>query len=78
MTTKTPLTIIALCILGMIVTFMMSSCSSTRVPNIHTPSKREIRQAMRYSTSEYALPKVPMPAHSKSPYADMQVETTER
>jgi hypothetical protein len=78
MTTKTPLTIIALCILGIIITVMMSSCSTSRVPNVHTPSKREIRKAMRYSTSEYALPQVPLPPHSRSPYADMQVETIDR
>jgi hypothetical protein len=28
------------------------SCSP-KYPNIHTPTKREIRRAMKYSTSEY-------------------------
>ena len=58
MNIKTPITIILLSILGIILTAMMSSCSSSRVPNTHTPSKREIRKAMRYSTSEYAIPMV--------------------
>ena len=38
----------------------LSSCSSTKyyttrgsVPNIHTPTKREIRKAMSYSTWEF-------------------------
>ena len=54
----------------------LASCSTRSIT--HTPSKREIRKAMRYSTSEYAMPQVPMPAHSKSPYADMHIHTSER
>jgi hypothetical protein len=49
--------------LGLGITLLLitlSSCSSTKyyttrgsVPNIHTPTKREIRKAMSYSTWEY-------------------------
>jgi len=30
---------------------LIDSCSPRRVPNIHTPTRRTIRRAMRYSTS---------------------------
>jgi hypothetical protein len=38
------------------ITFIMTSCSSTKIA--HTPSKREIKRAMKYSTSEYIMPHV--------------------
>ena len=59
MTSKTPLTLILLSILGLIIVCMMSSCSTRRLPNTSTPSKREIKKAMRYSTSSYINPTVP-------------------
>ena len=57
MTTKTPLTLTILSLIGLILTCLMTSCSSTQ-SIAHTPSKREIRKAMSYSTSEYAMPGV--------------------
>jgi hypothetical protein len=44
----------------------LASCSTRSIA--HTPSKREIRKAMSYSTWEYAQPAVSMPAHSVSPF----------
>ena len=41
-----------------IITVGVMGCRSTRVPNIHTPTHREIKRAMKYSTSEFATPKV--------------------
>ena len=38
------------------ITFIMTSCSSTKIA--HTPTKREIKRAMKYSTSEYIMPHV--------------------
>ena len=38
------------------ITFMMASCSSTQIA--HRPSNREIKRAMKYSTSEYKMPYV--------------------
>ena len=38
------------------ITFMMTSCSSTKIA--HTPTKREIKRAMKYSSSEYKMPYV--------------------
>jgi hypothetical protein len=34
----------------------LTSCSSTKIA--HTPTKREIKRAMKYSTSEYIMPYV--------------------
>lgn len=36
-----------------LVLISMASCSTARVRNIHTPTRREINRAMKYSTSEY-------------------------
>jgi len=32
---------------------ILSSCRATKIRNIHTPTKREINKAMKYSSWEY-------------------------
>ena len=45
-------------VLGLVVALAllsgMSSCSTSKIA--HTPSKRDIKRAMSYSTSDYAVP----------------------
>jgi len=44
-------------ILTIFVLISLVSCSTTnKVKNISTPKKREIKKAMKYSTSDYAMP----------------------
>jgi hypothetical protein len=38
----------------LIIVLTMVSCSP-KYPNIHTPTKREIKKAMKYSTSQYRM-----------------------
>jgi hypothetical protein len=38
-----------------IISVGVMGCRSTRVPNIHTPTHREIKRAMKYSTSEFIV-----------------------
>jgi hypothetical protein len=47
--------IIYVVVLGAVI-LLTSSCSSTKIA--HTPTKREIKRAMKYSTSEYIMPHV--------------------
>jgi len=54
---KTPIIIFLLCMLGILVTASLSSCS----PKIYNkPTRREINKAMRYSTWEYEQPRYDM------------------
>lgn len=61
-------------VVGYLLTFLvvaaflasLASCSSRSLA--HTPSNREIRRAMSYSTWEYAQPAVSMPEHAVSPF----------
>lgn len=55
-----------------LVAALASSCSTRSIA--HTPSKREIRKAMSYSTSEYAMPEVKTGPSSVSPYKHARVE----
>lgn len=50
----TDLILIIILMMGLIEGLM--SCTSTKIA--HTPSKREIKRAMKYSTSEYKMPYV--------------------
>ena len=51
---------------------LVSSCSTSNLA--HTPSRREIRKAMSYSTSDYAMPEVKMGAGAVSPYKYATIE----
>jgi len=53
--TNSGILLIVVLLMGLIA--VLASCSSSH-SIAHTPSKREIRKAMRYSTSEYAMPDV--------------------
>ena len=66
MTNNTRLTVMFFCFLGLILITIFTSCSTRSLA--HTPSKREIRKAMSYSTSEYATPDTYMGPGSVSPY----------
>jgi hypothetical protein len=48
--------LLAFAILLLLVT--ISSCSTSRVPNIHKPTKREINKAMKLSDGEYKQPRM--------------------
>lgn len=39
-----------------LIMILFSSCATSKVKNISTPTKREIKKAMKYSTSEYRMP----------------------
>ena len=40
----------------LIIILLLASCTSSKVPNISTPSKREIRKAMKHSDWRYSQP----------------------
>ena len=63
---KQLLAIKTIILLAIIAIVALSSCSTRSLA--HTPSKREIRKAMSYSTSEYAMPDTYMGPGSVSPY----------
>lgn len=48
----------------MLIANSLMSCSTRSIA--HTPSKREIRKAMSYSTWEYSQPEVSTPHHMQS------------
>jgi hypothetical protein len=55
-------TIIIIGILSLI--FNLVSCTPKYVPNISHPSKREIKKAMKYSTSIYVQPTIKYSVHN--------------
>lgn len=56
--------VLMLIIALMLVANSLMSCSTRSIA--HTPSKREIRKAMSYSTWEYSQPEVSTPRHMQS------------
>ena len=64
--------VLMLIIAVMLIASSLMSCSTRSIA--HTPSKREIRKAMSYSTWEYAQPAVSMPHYTQSPFKKAVVE----
>jgi hypothetical protein len=64
--------VLMLIIAVMLIASSLMSCSTRSIA--HTPSKREIRKAMSYSTWEYSQPRVSMPRHMESRFKHAVVE----